>query len=72
MGGYGGDDTVAALYCPCAQQHQIWGEFWWVAGKYRWMFFDDQERSETYTERIIYCPDCAKHLERRELNESKG
>src|SRR4051812_6465869 len=47
MGGQG-VDTVAALYCSC--EHQIWGEFWWVGGKYKWMFFDDQERSETYTE----------------------
>ena len=32
---------------------------------------DDQEHSETYTERLIYCPDCGQRLERMELNEIK-
>ena len=62
---------MAALYCSCVHQHQIWGEFWRVGGTYKWMFFDDQEHNETYTERLIYCPDCGQRLERMELNEIK-
>ncbi len=41
---------MGAFYCSCEQKHQIWGEFWWVGGKYDWVFFDDRETSETYTE----------------------
>jgi len=58
---------VAALYCSCEQKRQIWGEFWWVEGKYDWMFFDDQEWSETYTERITHCLACGQQLERKNL-----
>jgi len=57
---------VARLYCPCEQQHQIWGEFWWT-GKYAWVFFDDREWSETYAERIMCCPACGQELERKSL-----
>jgi hypothetical protein len=49
---------VAALYCSCEQQRLIWGEFWWVEGKYQWVFFDDQKWSEIYTERLTHCPAC--------------
>jgi hypothetical protein len=62
---------VAALYCSCEQQHPIWGEFWWVGAKYQWVFFDDQERSETYTERLIRCPACSQRLERVNLDAAK-
>jgi hypothetical protein len=58
---------VAALYCSCEQKRQIWGEFWWVEGKYDWMFFDDWERSETYTECITHCPACGQRLEHKNL-----
>jgi hypothetical protein len=50
----------------------IWGEFWWVEGKYKWVFFDDQIWSKTYTETLTHCPDCAQHLERRNLDMVKG
>ena len=63
---------VAALYCSCEQQHPIWGEFWWVEGKYKWVFFDDQIWSKTYTETLTHCPDCRQRLERRNLNMVKG
>lgn len=36
------------------------------------MFFDDQERSETYTEQITQCPDCGQRLERRGLQEIRS
>jgi hypothetical protein len=31
------------------------------------VFFDDQEWSETYTERLTHCPDCGLRLERVNL-----
>jgi hypothetical protein len=58
---------VAALYCSCEQKCQIWGEFWWVEGKYDWKFFDDQEWSETYTENLTHCPACGQWLKRENL-----
>ena len=63
---------MATLYCSCEQQRPIWGEFWWVKGKYTWVFFDDQECSETYTETLTHCPDCRQRLERRNLDMVKG
>ena len=63
---------MAALYCSCEQHQPIWGEFWWVGGKYEWVFFDDQERSETYTERLTHCPDCGLRLERMNLDAVKA
>jgi hypothetical protein len=63
---------MAALYCSCEQHHPIWGEFWWVRGKYEWMFFDNQEWSETYTERLTHCPACDQSLERMNLDAIKG
>jgi hypothetical protein len=58
---------VAALYCSCEQKPQIWGEFWWIGGKHDWIFFDDRETSETYTERLTHCPACSEPLERKNL-----
>ena len=58
---------MAALYCSCEQKHQVWGEFWWFEGMHDWMFFDDRERSETYTERLTHCPECGQRLERKNL-----
>ena len=43
------------------------GEFWWTGGKYTWVFFDDRERSETYTDQITQCPTCGQRLERENL-----
>ena len=59
---------MALLHCPCEQQHQIWGEYWWTRGKYTWVFFDDREWSETYTERITHCPACGQRLERENFD----
>ena len=58
---------MGALYCSCEQQCQIWGEFWWTGGKYAWVFFDDRERSETYTKQITHCPACGQRLEGKNL-----
>src|ERR671917_1552489 len=43
---------MATLYCPCAEAHKLWGEFWWAQGQYRWVFFDDAKTSETYAEQV--------------------
>jgi hypothetical protein len=60
-------EPVAELYCPCEQRHKLWGEFWWVGGRYRWIFFDDRESSETYSEQVTHCPACGRVLERKSL-----
>jgi hypothetical protein len=43
---------VPELCCPCDQTHKLWGEFWWVEGKYQWVFFDDLKTSETFAEQV--------------------
>jgi hypothetical protein len=63
---------MTALYCLCEQQHQIWGEFWWIGVKYEWVFFDDQEWSETYTQRLTHCPACGQRIERMNLDVVKS
>ena len=52
------------------------GEFRWVGGKhvggkYEWVYFDDKEWSETYTQRLIYCPACGQRFERMNLDAVK-
>ena len=54
-------------YHPCPERHRLWGEFWWVEGEYRWIFFDDLESSDTYAEQVEYCPSCGRPLERKGL-----
>jgi len=58
---------MAALRCPCNQEHKIWGELWWVGGKHEWVFYDDLETNETYNENITHCPACGRQLERKNL-----
>jgi hypothetical protein len=58
---------MAALRCPCNQEHKIWGELWWVGGKHKWVFYDDLETNETYAENITHCPACGRRLERKNL-----
>jgi hypothetical protein len=48
-------------------RHKLWGELWWMEGKYRWVFFGDLETSETYAEQLEYCPACGRLLERKNL-----
>src|SRR5687768_10401589 len=45
-----GGRAMVMLRCPCQQGSDVWGEFWWTGGGHRWVFFDDDERSETYAE----------------------
>ena len=61
---------MAALYCPCPERHKRWGEFWWVGGKYQWVFFDDLRPSETYAEQVERCPACGRRLERKNLSRA--
>ena len=58
---------MVVVRCPCEQSHDLWGEFWWVGGRYQWVFFDDLETSETYGEQITHCPECGRELERKNL-----
>jgi hypothetical protein len=58
---------VVVVRCPCGQSHDLWGEFWWVEGRYQWVFFDDLETSDTYGEQLTHCPECGRKLERKNL-----
>ena len=58
---------MATLYCSCEQKHKIWGELWWVGGTHEWVFFDNLDWSETYTEQLTHCPACNQRLERKDL-----
>ena len=57
---------MATLECTCTRS-DLWAEFWWVGREYRWVFFDDDETSETYAEQVTNCPGCGKPLERKNL-----
>ena len=64
---------MAALRCSCEQGMPIWGEFWWIGGGgYRWVFFDNDKTSETYTERVTRCRECGTALERKELRPARA
>lgn len=58
---------MVVLRCPCDQGCELWGEFWWIEGEYRWVFFDDLETSETYAEQVTHCPECGRELDRKNL-----
>jgi hypothetical protein len=65
--GTGEGGTMAMLACSCTQGGDIWAEFWWVGREYRWVFFDDDETSETYAEQVTHCPGCGTPLERKNM-----
>jgi hypothetical protein len=58
---------MVALRCTCEQGTNLWGEFWWIEGEHRWVFFDDEKTSETYGEELTHCPECGRSLERKGL-----
>jgi hypothetical protein len=58
---------MAALRCPCPQGSKIWGELWWTESKHRWVFFDDEKTSQTYTQNLTHCPGCERPLARENL-----
>ncbi len=59
---------MAKLHCPCGQAEDLWGEFWWVGGRHRWLFVDYDRRSETFGEQVERCPACGRLLERKDLS----
>jgi len=63
---------MAGLVCPCARGGDLWGEFWWVDGEHKWVFFDDDNTSETYTEQITHCPRCGRPLDRKTLKATSA
>ena len=58
---------MAVLMCPCPRRSKLWAEFWWVGREYRWIFFDDNETTETYAEQVTNCPGCGRQLDRKTL-----
>jgi hypothetical protein len=53
-----------ALRCPCQRGPEVWAEFWWTGSEHRWVFFDNDKRSETCTAQVERCPACGEPLER--------
>ena len=66
------EGSMAALICPCTRRSEFWAEFWWVGQEYRWVFFDDNETSETYAEQVTNCPGCGRPLDRKNLNTASA
>ena len=58
---------MVALRCTCEQGTNLWGEFWWIEGEHRWVFFDDEKTSETYADQLTHCPECCRLLKRKGL-----
>ncbi len=58
---------AALLRCPCEHKRQIWGESWSTGEKHEWAFFDQQDWSGTYAQRLTRCPACGRRLERKNL-----
>jgi hypothetical protein len=63
---------MARLVCPCAQGGDLWGEFWWVGREYKWVFFDDDNDSETFAEQVTHCPGCGRLLDRKTLKATSA
>jgi hypothetical protein len=64
--------NMAALRCTCEQGTNLWGEFWWIEGEHRWVFFDDEKTSETYAEELTHCGGCGRSLERKGLRATSS
>ncbi len=62
---------MVMLRCPCEQGSDVWGELWWTEDGHRWVFFDDDKRSETYAEEVERCPACGRRLERKGMAKAK-
>ena len=58
---------MAKLRCSCRQGMAVWGEVWWAGGGPRWVFYDDEKTSETYSQRIGSCPGCGKAFDRKDM-----
>ena len=58
---------MASMVCPCGRGGDLWGGFWWVGREYKWVFFDDDNTSETFTEQVTHCSGCGTPLDRKTL-----
>ena len=60
---------VALFYCTCEQKNRVWAEFWWKPDedKHQWVFFDDDNGSDTYGQSITNCSGCGERLHRNTL-----
>ena len=63
---------MVALRCSCERGTNLWGEFWWIEGEHRWVFFDEEKVSETHGERLTHCPHCGRLLERKILKATNS
>jgi hypothetical protein len=51
------------MITPCEScGHQLWSEEREVASIRFVLYFDDEERSDTYTEHVLHCPNCGLSL----------
>ncbi len=51
------------MITPCAScEHKLWAEVREVASIRFVLYFDDDERSETYAEHVTECPNCGLSL----------
>jgi hypothetical protein len=72
-GAVAGEGGAMALFvCPCTRGGDLWAEFWWVDRGYRWVFFDDDQTSETYAEQVTHCPGCGRPLDRKNLRAASS
>ncbi len=60
---------MAIFYCTCEQKNRVWAEFWWKPEEfnYVWVFFNDDDRSETHGQSITDCLGCGERLHRKML-----
>ena len=51
------------MVTPCGScGHKLWSEVREVASTRFVLYFDDDERSDTYTEHVLRCPNCGVSL----------
>ena len=60
---------MAGFYCRCKGKKRFWAEFWWKSDEdeHGWRFFDDDEGSASYGDRVTNCSGCGERLDRRML-----
>ena len=61
---------TGAMEVPCREcGHDLWAEEVPVADRFGvWACFDDEERSDTYTEQVGGCPGCGARLNAHALS----
>ena len=60
---------MAVFYCRCKNKKRIWAELWWKRDEdgHQWVFFDDDDGSETYGEIVTRYSGCGERLRRAML-----